>query len=133
MLERTLLRQAGYVAGEWVSADSGGTIDVTDPTTHEVIGTVPDMSTAETRRAIDAAAAAMPEWASRTAKERAVVLRRWYELMIEHQEALARLLTREQGKSLAEATGEIAYAASFLEWFAEEGKRIYGDVIPSHA
>jgi succinate-semialdehyde dehydrogenase/glutarate-semialdehyde dehydrogenase len=133
MLDRTLLREACYVNGEWVGADGGGTIDVTDPATHEVIGTVPDMGAAETRRAIDYAAAAMPEWAARTAKERAAVLRRWFDLMIEHQDALARLLTREQGKSLAEAKGEIAYAASFLEWFAEEGKRVYGDVIPSHA
>ena len=133
MLERTLLREAGYVGGEWVAADDGRTIEVTDPATHEVIGHVPDMGAAEARRAIGEAAAAMGEWSARTAKERALVLRRWHDLMMERQEPLARLLTREQGKSIAEARGEIAYAASFLEWFAEEGKRVYGDVIPPHA
>ena len=133
MLERTLLREAGYIGGEWMAADDGGTIEVTDPATHEVIGHVPDMGAGETRRAIGEAAAAMGEWSARTAKERALVLRRWHDLMMERQEPLARLLTREQGKSIAEARGEIAYAASFLEWFAEEGKRVYGDVIPPHA
>jgi succinate-semialdehyde dehydrogenase / glutarate-semialdehyde dehydrogenase len=133
MLDRSLLREAAYVAGEWVSADCGDTINVTDPATGELVGTVPGMGAAETRRAIAAAASAMPEWASRTAKDRAGILRRWFELMMEHKQQLAELLTREQGKSLAEAAGEIAYAASFLEWFAEEGKRVYGDVIPSHA
>ena len=133
MLERTLLREAGYIGGEWMAADDGGTIEVTDPATHEVVGHVPDMGAGETRRAIGEAAAAMGEWSARTAKERALVLRRWHDLMMERQEPLARLLTREQGKSIAEARGEIAYAASFLEWFAEEGKRVYGDVIPPHA
>ena len=133
MLERTLLREAGYIGGEWMAADDGGTIEVTDPATHEVVGHVPDMGAGETRRAIGEAAAAMGEWSARTAKERALVLRRWHDLMMERQEPLARLLTREQGKSIAEARGEIAYAASFLEWFAEEGKRVYGNVIPPHA
>lgn len=133
MLERTLLRDSGYIAGEWVGADDGATIDVIDPATLELIGAVPNMGAAETRRAIDAAASAMPEWAALTAKERAAILRRWYELMIEHCEPLAQLLTREQGKSLKEARGEIVYAASFLEWFAEEAKRVCGDVIPGHA
>ncbi|MGN6059399.1 MAG: aldehyde dehydrogenase family protein, partial [Sphingomicrobium sp.] len=133
MLERTLLRDSGYIAGEWVGADDGTTIDVIDPATLELIGAVPNMGAAETRRAIDAAASAMPEWAALTAKERAAILRRWYELMIEHCEPLAQLLTREQGKSLKEARGEIVYAASFLEWFAEEAKRVCGDVIPGHA
>ena len=133
MLERSLLRDCGYIAGRWVEADNGETCEVLDPATAEAIGTVPNMRAAETRRAIDAAAAAKPAWAALTAKERAAILRRWYELMLEHCEPLARLLTREQGKSLTEARGEIAYAASFLEWFAEEGKRVYGDVIPGHA
>ena len=133
MLERSLVRDLGYIAGEWLEADDGGTCEVFDPATGDVIGTVPDMGAAETRRAIDAAAAAMPAWAALTAKERAAILRRWFELMIEHCEPLAQLLTREQGKSMKEARGEIAYAASFLEWFAEEGKRVYGDLIPGHA
>src|SRR3546814_342631 len=119
--------------GKWVKADGGGTIAVTDPATGARIGAVPDMGEAETRRAIEAAHAAMPGWVALTAKERATILRWLHDLMMTHQEELARLLTREQGKSLAEARGEIAYAASFIEWFAEEGRRVYGDVIPSHA
>lgn len=133
MLERSLGRDRCYIAGQWVGADDGELSNVFDPTTGEIIGAVPDMGAAETRRAIDAAAAAMPEWAALTAKARAAILRRWYELMIEHCEALAQLLTREQGKSIKEARGEISYAASFLEWFAEEAKRVYGDIIPGHA
>ena len=133
MLERTLLRDSCYIAGEWVGADGNRSIDVIDPGSREVIGAVPDMGVAETRKAIDAASAAMPPWAALTAKQRAAILRRWHELMIERCEDLARLLTREQGKSLEEARSEILYAASFLQWFAEEGKRIYGDVIPSNA
>ncbi|WP_029008121.1 NADP-dependent succinate-semialdehyde dehydrogenase [Azospirillum halopraeferens] len=127
-----LLRFRAYVDGQWVDADGGGTIPVTDPADGTVIATVPDMGAAETRRAIAAAERAWPDWRARTAKERAAVLRRWHDLMMANQEDLARIMTAEQGKPLAEARGEIAYAASFLEWFAEEGKRVYGDTIPTH-
>jgi len=127
-----LFRQQAYINGEWLDADNGQTIKVTNPATGEVIGTVPKMGTAETRRAIEAADKALPAWRALTAKERSVKLRRWFELMIENQDDLARLMTTEQGKPLAEAKGEIAYAASFIEWFAEEAKRVYGDTIPGH-
>jgi succinate-semialdehyde dehydrogenase/glutarate-semialdehyde dehydrogenase len=127
-----LLRDKCYIAGEWVDADDGSTIDVTNPATGEKLGTIPRCGAAETRRAIEAAAAAFPAWRARTAKDRAAVLRKWYELIMANQEELARLLTMEQGKSLAESRGEIAYGASFIEWYAEEGKRLYGDVIPGH-
>lgn len=127
-----LFRQQAFIDGEWIHADSGQVITVTNPATGETVGTVPRMGAAETRRAIEAANRALPAWRSLTAKERAVKLRRWFELMMANQEALARLMTVEQGKPLAESRGEIAYAASFIEWFAEEGKRIYGDVIPGH-
>ncbi|MDD2137623.1 NADP-dependent succinate-semialdehyde dehydrogenase [Pseudomonas kurunegalensis] len=127
-----LFRQQAYINGEWLDADNGQTIKVTNPATGEVIGTVPKMGTAETRRAIEAADKALPAWRALTAKERSAKLRRWFELMIEHQDDLARLMTTEQGKPLAEAKGEIAYAASFIEWFAEEAKRVYGDTIPGH-
>jgi succinate-semialdehyde dehydrogenase/glutarate-semialdehyde dehydrogenase len=126
------LRTSAYIDGEWVGADSGVTIEVRNPANGDVLGTVPKMGGAETRRAIEAAARAMPAWAKKTAKERAQILRRWHDLMMENQEALAKLMTAEQGKPLAEAKGEIAYAASFIEWFAEEGKRLYGDLIPGH-
>jgi len=127
-----LFRQQAFVNGEWLDADNGQTIQVTNPATGEVLGTVPKMGAAETRRAIEAADKALPAWRALTAKERAGKLRRWFELMIEHQDDLARLMTSEQGKPLAEAKGEIAYAASFIEWFAEEAKRVYGDTIPGH-
>ena len=127
-----LLREQCYIAGEWVNADSGETIAVTNPATGEALGTVPKCGADETRRAIEAAEAAMPAWRAKTAKERAAILRKWFDLMMANQEELARILTMEQGKSLAEARGEIAYGASFIEWFAEEGKRLYGDVIPGH-
>ncbi len=127
-----LLRENGYIDGVWTAADSGGTIPVHNPATDAQIGVIPNMGTKETRRAIEAAARALPPWAARTAKERAVLLRRWFDLMLEHQADLAVLMTAEQGKPLAESKGEIAYAASFLEWFAEEGKRLYGDIIPGH-
>ncbi len=127
-----LHREQAYVGGEWTSADGGATRAVRNPATGETLGTIPAMGTAETRRAIAAAAAAFPAWAARTAKDRAGVLRRWFELMLEHQEDLAVLMTAEQGKPLAESRAEIAYAASFIEWFAEEAKRLYGDVIPGH-
>ncbi len=127
-----LFRQQAFIDGEWVHAENGRVITVTNPATGETVGTVPRMGAAETRRAIEAANRALPAWRSLTAKERSVKLRRWFELMMANQEALARLMTVEQGKPLAESRGEIAYAASFIEWFAEEGKRIYGDVIPGH-
>ncbi|MCC8342416.1 NADP-dependent succinate-semialdehyde dehydrogenase [Pseudomonas stutzeri] len=128
-----LLRQTAYLNGEWCEADSGAHTEIFNPATGELIGVVPNMGRGETRRAIEAAQAAQPAWRALTAKERAARLRRWYELMLENQEDLARIMTAEQGKPLAEARGEVAYAASFLEWFAEEGKRLYGDVIPAHA
>jgi len=127
-----LLRQQCYINGAWVDADNGATLEVTNPATGEVLGSVPKMGTAETRRAIEAANAAYPTWRALTAKDRSNRLRRWFELMMENQEDLAVLMTCEQGKPLAESRGEIAYAASFIEWFAEEGKRIYGDTIPQH-
>lgn len=127
-----LFRHRCFIGGQWHDADSGETIEVIDPATGIVLGTVPGMGAAETRRAIDAANAAWPEWRSKTAKERAAILRRWFGLMIENQELLAQIMTAEQGKPLAESRGEIAYAASFVEWFAEEGKRVYGDTIPTH-
>jgi succinate-semialdehyde dehydrogenase/glutarate-semialdehyde dehydrogenase len=127
-----LFRQSSYIDGAWVNARSNGTIDVDNPATGEVIGTVPKCGTLETRAAIEAADRALPAWRKKTAKERAAVVRRWYELMLENQEDLARLMTIEQGKPLIESNGEVVYAASFLEWFAEEAKRVYGDTIPGH-
>jgi succinate-semialdehyde dehydrogenase/glutarate-semialdehyde dehydrogenase len=128
----SLLRQRCYVDGEWIDADAGGTVEVTNPATGEVLGTVPSLGAAETRRAIEAAAAAFPAWAAKTAKERAGILRRWHDLLLANTDDLGLLMTAEQGKPLAEARGEVAYAAAFIEWFAEEGKRVYGDVIPGH-
>ena len=127
-----LFRQQAYINSEWVDADNRSTFEVTDPADGSVLGHVPNMGAAETRRAIEAANAAWPAWRALTAKERATILRRWYELMLANQEDLANLMTAEQGKPLAESKGEIVYAASFIEWFAEEGKRIYGDTIPQH-
>jgi succinate-semialdehyde dehydrogenase/glutarate-semialdehyde dehydrogenase len=127
-----LFRQSAYIDGKWVDARSGKTIDVDNPATGEIVGTVPKMGAAETRDAIDAAHRAFAPWKKKTGKERAAVLRRWYELMVEHQEDLARLMTVEQGKPLVESRGEVLYAAAFLEWFGEEAKRIYGDTIPGH-
>ncbi|MCZ6846496.1 MAG: aldehyde dehydrogenase family protein, partial [Alphaproteobacteria bacterium] len=127
-----LFRQQCYVNGEWIDADGGGTIDVTNPVDNAVIGTIPKLGADETRRAIEGAQEAQKEWRQRTGKERAAVLRKWHDLMMENQEDLAVLMTTEQGKPLAESRGEIVYAASFIEWFAEEGKRIYGDTIPGH-
>jgi succinate-semialdehyde dehydrogenase / glutarate-semialdehyde dehydrogenase len=128
----TLFRQQSYIDGAWCDADSGETIDVKNPATGEVLGTIPRMGAPETRRAIEAAEKAMVGWRKLTAKERAKILRKWFDLMLENQEDLAVLMTCEQGKPLAESRGEIAYAASFIEWFAEEGKRIYGETIPTH-
>jgi succinate-semialdehyde dehydrogenase/glutarate-semialdehyde dehydrogenase len=128
-----LFRQQAYIDGAWLDADSGQTLAVNNPATNEVIGTVPKMGAVETRRAIEAADRALPAWRALTAKERANRLRQWFSLILANQEDLARIMTAEQGKPLAEARGEIAYAASFIEWFAEEAKRAYGDVIPGHA
>ena len=127
-----LFREQCYLDGAWTDADSGRTIAVDNPATGATIGSVPGMGAAETRRAIEAADRAWPAWRARTAKERALLLRKWFDLMMANQDDLGLLLTTEQGKPLAEAKGEIAYGASFIEWFAEEGKRIYGDVIPQH-
>ncbi len=124
-----LFRQQCYINGEWVDADDGEVIEVNNPATGEIIGTVPSLKTEQTRAAIEAANAAWKEWRSKTGKERCNALRKWYNLMMENQEDLAVLMTTEQGKPLAESRGEIAYAASFIEWFGEEAKRIYGDVI----
>ena len=128
-----LLRQQAYVNGQWCDADSGARTEIRNPATDELIGSVPNMGRGETRRAIEAAQAAQPAWRALTAKARANLLRNWFELILANQEDLARIMTAEQGKPLAEARGEIAYAASFIEWFAEEAKRAYGDVIPGHA
>ncbi len=130
--DQSLFRQQCYINGEWVDADDGGTLDVTNPSSGSVIGTVPKLGAAETARAIDAAEAAFQSWRKQTAKQRAVCLKRLAELMLENEEDLAKLMTIEQGKPLVESRGEVAYAASFFEWFAEEGKRVYGDVIPHH-
>ncbi|HEY3432306.1 MAG TPA: NAD-dependent succinate-semialdehyde dehydrogenase [Rhodocyclaceae bacterium] len=129
--DQSLLRQACYINGLWVDADNGQTITVSNPATGEVVTSVPNAGAAETRRAIDAAEAALPVWRGLKAVDRSRVLRCWFELMLEHQDDLALLMTLEQGKPLAEAKGEILYAASYLEWFAEEAKRIYGETIPS--
>jgi len=130
LTDPTLLRQQCYLDGAWTDADSGATLPVVNPATGALLGTIPRMGGAETRRAIEAADRAWVGWRTKTGKERAAVLRRWFDLMMTHQDDLAIIMTAEQGKPLAEAKGEIAYAASFIEWFAEEGKRIYGDVMP---
>jgi len=127
-----LFREACYVDGQWVHAKSGGTIQVDNPASGEIIGGVPKLGASETREAIEAANKAFPLWSKQTGKERAAVLRKWFDLMMENQEDLARLMTLEQGKPLTESRGEVAYAASFLEWFGEEAKRVYGDTIPGH-
>ena len=132
LTDPALFRSRAYCNGAWLNADNEATVKVLNPATGEPLGVVPDMGAAETRRAIGAAAAAFPAWAARTAKERGAILRRWYSLMMENQDDLATLMTAEQGKPLAESQGEIAYAAAFLEWFAEEARRLYGDVIPGH-
>jgi len=129
--DSSLFRQQCYIDGVWADADGGETIPVNNPATDEVIGTVPRMGTDETRRAIEAANRAYPAWRRRSAKERGEILRKWYNLLLENQDDLAVLMTTEQGKPLAEAKGEITYAAAFIDWFAEEGKRVYGDTIPS--
>jgi succinate-semialdehyde dehydrogenase/glutarate-semialdehyde dehydrogenase len=128
----SLFRQQCYVDGKWVDADSKATLDVHNPADGTLIGTVPNMGGAETKRAIEAANAAWPAWRVKTAKERSIILRKWFELIMANQEDLALLMTTEQGKPLSESRVEITYGASFIEWFAEEGKRIYGDTIPQH-
>ncbi len=127
-----LFRQQAYIDGNWVDADNGRSFEVNNPATGEILGNVPLMGASETRHAIEAANRAWPAWSAKTAKERALILRRWYQLMLDNQEDLAQLMTLEQGKSIVESRGEIVYAANFIEWFAEEGKRVYGDTIPGH-
>src|SRR5215212_10164141 len=127
-----LFREACYIDGGWVAPSGGAAIDVDNPATGDIVGRVPRLGAAETRRAIEAAERAWPAWRAKTAKERAAIMRRWFDLMIANQEDLARLMTTEQGKPFAESKGEVAYAASFLEWFGEEAKRVYGDTIPGH-
>ena len=127
-----LFRQQAYINGIWLDADSNATIEVTNPANGDVVGSIPDMNAAETARAIEAARVAMISWRKQTAKQRAVILRRWFDLIMANQNDLGKIMTLEQGKPLNEAKGEIAYAASFIAWFAEEGKRTYGDVIPTH-
>jgi succinate-semialdehyde dehydrogenase/glutarate-semialdehyde dehydrogenase len=130
LTDPSLFRQANYIDGKWVQADSGRTIAVKNPATGELVGEVPALGAAETRRAIEAANRALPAWRAMLAKDRSAILRRLFELMLANTDDLGAIMTAEQGKPLAEAKGEIAYAASFIEWFAEEGKRIYGDTIP---
>ena len=128
--DKDLFRQQCYINGQWCDAEDGATLDVDNPSTGDIIGQVPRMKEADTRQAIAAADNALPAWRAKTAAERADLLYRWYELMMEHQDDLGAIMTLEQGKPLAESKGEIAYAASFLKWFAEEARRVYGDTIP---
>lgn len=130
---KDLLRQQAYINGQWLDAEGGGTVEVHNPASGKLLGAVPNMGAAEARRAIETAEQAFEQWRHVPAKERAQILRRWFDLMMAHQEDLAILMTLEQGKPLAEARGEIAYGASYIEWYAEEGKRAYGDVIPGPA
>ncbi len=131
--DSALLRDTAYVGGAWTTADGGGTLVVIDPASGAELGRVPDMGAAETRRAIAAAEAAQAGWRALTAKNRAAILRKWHDLILDAADDLATLMTAEQGKPLAESRGEVVYGASFIEWYAEEGKRIYGDTIPGHA
>lgn len=130
--DSSLLHEKCYINGQWLNADSAATITVTNPANGDVLGTIPNMGANETQAAIDAANAALPAWRTLTAKERATKLQSWFKLMMENQDDLGLIMTLEQGKPLAEAKGEIAYAASFIEWFAEEAKRVYGETIPGH-
>ncbi|OOY41650.1 succinate-semialdehyde dehydrogenase (NADP(+)), partial [Solemya velum gill symbiont] len=131
MQTNDLFESAAFIDGNWIGAEDGEQFDVTNPANGEVIASLPNLGSADTEKAIDAASKALPAWRAKTAKERSAILRRWYELILENQDGLASLMTLEQGKPLAEANGEVMYGASFVEWFAEEAKRIYGDVIPS--
>src|SRR5688572_9196041 len=130
--DSSLWKELGFIGGQWLPADEGLTTEIRNPANGDRLGTVPVMRAAETRRAIEAAHAAMPAWSKKTAGERAKIMRRWFDLMLANVDDLAVIMTAEQGKPLAESKGEITYAASFIEWFAEEGKRIYGDIIPGH-
>ncbi len=130
--DSSLWKEQGYIDGAWTPADSGQTTGIRNPANGEALGSVPEMGAAETRRAIDAAQNALPAWSKKTAGERARLMRKWFDLMLANQEDLAVIMTAEQGKPLSESKGEIAYAASFIEWFAEEAKRVYGDIIPGH-
>lgn len=130
--DSNLFRQQCYINGQWLNADDQATLNVTNPANGEILGTVPKMGAGETRKAIEAANSSWHGWRVLTAKERASVLRRWFDLMIENKDDLAKIMTLEQGKPLAESQGEIVYGASFVEWFAEEGKRLYGETIPGH-
>ena len=127
-----LFREQAYINGTWLDADSKATMEVTNPANGEVIGSIPDLTGVETARAIEAARVAMISWRKQTAKQRAAIMRVWFDLIMANQDDLGKIMTLEQGKPLAEAKGEIGYAASFIDWFAEEGKRIYGDIIPTH-
>jgi succinate-semialdehyde dehydrogenase / glutarate-semialdehyde dehydrogenase len=129
--DQELFRRQAYIGGKWCDADNGATLKVNNPATGEILGTVPMMGAAETRRAIEAAKNAFADWSRKAAKERSLLLRRWHDLMLANIDDLGKLMTAEQGKPLPEAKGEVAYAASFIEWFAEEAKRVYGDTIPS--
>ena len=133
LINSSLLKEHGYINGKWVGSDAKSRFDIKNAYTNEVISTLPDMGKKETDEAINAANEAWPDWRSRTAKERAIILKKWFDLIMENQEDLAILMTAEQGKPLAEARGEVGYGASFIEWFAEEGKRTYGDIIPTPA
>ena len=130
--DSTLFRERCCIDGVWERASNDAVLEVSNPANGQLLGTVPNMGGAGARRAIEAAERALPKWRAKTAKERGKVLRRWFELIMENQEDLARLMTLEQGKPLTEASAEIAYAASFIEWFSEEAKRVYGDTIPGH-
>lgn len=132
LTDPTLLRTQGFVGGEWIDADDGGTFDVIDPSDGETTGSVADLGVAETRRAIEAAEVAQREWRATTAETRSRILRRWYELFLENEDDLAQIMTREMGKPISESRGEVRYAAAFIEWFAEEAKRTYGEVIPTN-
>ena len=127
--DKSLVKTQAYINGQWIDADSGETLPVTNPATHETLAEVAKCGTAETRRMIEAASVAQAAWAKTTVKERATLLRNWFNLIMENQEDLAQLLTAEQGKPLAEARGEVAYGANYVEWFSEESKRVYGDII----
>ena len=133
LTDTALFRQQAYIDGLWTDADSGDTFDVLNPATGATLGTVPKMGDVETKRAIEAAEAAGPAWRAKTAKDRAAILKKWFDLVMHAQDDLAALMTAEQGKPLSEAHGEVVYGASFIEWFAEEGKRLYGDTIPTNA
>jgi len=126
-----LFRQQVYIDGKWCAAENGSTLEISNPATGEVIGTVPNLGAAETRQAIESAHQAWPNWRAKTAAERSAILEKWHDLIMQNQQDLAIIMTQEQGKSLTESSGEVAYGASFIKWFAEEGKRVYGDTIPS--